>query len=339
MENVQPDAALSKFLFSSGLADTMEEPIWEPLAGGVSSDIWKVSLLNRTLCIKRALPKLKVAADWYAPVSRNSQEWAWLQFSHRHCPDNVPAPLAHDEKAGILAMEYLEPDAHPVWKQQLMKGTVLPDTAARVGSLLVELHRRSAKSQDVARTFDFMSTFYALRLEPYLVATSVCHPSIAHTIMKLVYEQSEARIALVHGDVSPKNILIGPDGPVLLDAECACFGDPSFDLAFCLNHLLLKCLVSTSDRGELDRSARRLAEAYLRGVDWEEPTACERRAARLLPALILARIDGKSPVEYITRQEDKRFVRSFALDALGRDDLGLTDLIGNWHKALSKEGG
>src|SRR5665213_3256422 len=104
------------------------------------------------------------------------------------------------------------------------------------------------------------------------------------------------RLTLIHGDVSPKNILVGPAGPVFLDAECAWWGDPAFDLAFCLNHLLLKCLARPEALGALREAFRALATAYLRKVRWEAPTQTEARAARLLPALLLARADGRSPV-------------------------------------------
>ena len=113
---------------------------------------------------------------------------------------------------------------------------------------------------------------------------------------------------MIHGDVSPKNILVGPRGPVFLDAECACIGDPAFDLAFCLKHLLLKCLWVPAARVALLDSFHRMFEAYLSGVDWEAPAALEVRCAELLPALFLARVDGKSPVEYVTTEDDKERV-------------------------------
>jgi hypothetical protein len=104
---------------------------------------------------------------------------------------------------------------------------------------------------------------------------------------------------LVHGDVSPKNILVGPDGPIFIDAECAWYGDPAFDLAFCLKHLMLKCLWTPRARREFLAAFDALIDAYLAGVDWEPRAELESRIARLLPALFLGRADGKSPAEYL----------------------------------------
>src|ERR1700693_6321513 len=128
-------------------------------------------------------------------------------------------------------------------------------------------------------------TFEAIRIEPYLRATARAHPSLAHQFDALATETLATKRALVHGDVSPKNILKGARGPVFLDAECAWFGDPAFDLAFCLNHLLLKGARAGADKPRYLAAFSALARAHLGGVNWEDTNALERRAAALLPAL------------------------------------------------------
>lgn len=303
------DPALDRFLVEQKLADSIGSALWEPLTGGVSSDIWRVDVGARTFCVKRALAQLKVAADWKAPVSRNAYEWAWMQFAAQQCPDNVPTPLAHDEEAGLFAMSFLDPQQHPVWKQQLLHGEVSVQTAAQVGTLLGRVHAASAGRTDMAKAFETIDNFYALRLEPYLVATSQRHPALAPALLELVAVTAGTQHVLVHGDVSPKNILVGPKGPVLLDAECAWYGDPAFDLAFCLNHLLLKATIVPSARILLGQAFDAMTQAYLAHVDWEPAHRLEARAARLLPALLLARVDGKSPVEYINRGDTRALVR------------------------------
>jgi aminoglycoside phosphotransferase (APT) family kinase protein len=120
----------------------------------------------------------------------------------------------------------------------------------------------------------------------------------------------------VHGDVSPKNILVGGESPthfpVFLDAECAWYGDPAFDLAFCLNHLLLKCIWQPQWQARYLAAFDALAATYLASVTWEARADIEERAAHLLPGLLLARIDGKSPVEYITAEPQRDQVRAAA---------------------------
>src|SRR6202162_1848866 len=155
-------------------------------------------------------------------------------------------------------------------------------------------------------------TFEAIRIEPYLRATARAHPSLAHQFDALATETLATKRWLVHGDVSPKNILAGPKGPVFLDAECAWWGDPAFDLAFCLNHLLLKCLWTPRARDGFLACFDAMADTYRAGVRWEAADALDARAAHLLPGLFLARVDGKSPVEYITTDADKDRVRRVA---------------------------
>ncbi|MTV37734.1 phosphotransferase family protein [Duganella radicis] len=328
-----PDPALNTFLLAQGLAQPAETAHWHPLTGGVSSDIWRVDLPQRTLCVKRALAQLKVAADWQAPVNRNAYEWAWIQFAAQHCPDNVPQPLAHDRGAGLFAMSFLEPLQHPVWKQQLMAGEVNPDTARAVGELLGRLHAASADDGALAEAFDTGENFRALRLEPYLLATALRNPEVAPRLYHLALRTAGIRAALVHGDVSPKNILVGPAGPVLLDAECAWYGDPAFDLAFCLSHLLLKCLARPEQLDALIASFKALTEAYFELADWEPRSGLEARAAELLPALLLARVDGKSPVEYLTQEFQRLRVRTVASALLQRPLAHLAQVAQAWHTA------
>ena len=77
--------------------------------------------------------------------------------------------------------------------------------------------------------------FQAIRLEPYLEATAKRHPDLQEPLVALRRRTADAALTMIHGDVSPKNILLGPDGPVFLDAECACIGDPAFDLALMIS--------------------------------------------------------------------------------------------------------
>jgi hypothetical protein len=99
---------------------------------------------------------------------------------------------------------------------------------------------------------------------------------------------------------------------VVLDAECAWFGDPAFDLAFVLNHLLLKGVWRPALRDRYLDAFASLVEGYRAHVRWEPWDDVERRTAALLPALLLARIDGKSPVEYIASDSEREAVRAFA---------------------------
>jgi aminoglycoside phosphotransferase (APT) family kinase protein len=294
--------ALTQFLLAQRLARPGEPAVWTPLSGGVSSDIWRVDLPGRSLCVKRALPQLRVASEWFAPVGRNRYEWQWLQVAAGIAPQAVPKPLAHDAELGLFAMSFLPGDRYPLWKAQLLAGKVDPRTAIQVGDLLAKLHNATAARPDLAAAFDSGDNFHALRLDPYLVATGVRHPDLQATLAGLVQRTGACRIALVHGDVSPKNILVGPQGPVLLDAECAWYGDPAFDIAFCLNHLLLKSVLLPQHAPALLQSFDALAQAYFDAIRFEPRAPLEARAASLLPALALARIDGKSPVEYLVGQ-------------------------------------
>ena len=296
----------------AGLLDFGDEPEGEPLTGGVSSDIWLVRLTERSVCVKRALAQLRVKADWRAPVERSGYEAAWMRIAGRIVPGAVPELLYEDRAAGAVVMAYLEPGSHRLWKEALRQGEAEPQVAAAVGDRLGRIHAATARRPDIAAQFPTDAIFHDIRLEPYLLATARAHPGLATALRRVARRTATTKLALVHGDVSPKNILLGPEGPVFLDAECAWYGDPAFDLAFCLNHLLLKCLWTPAAAPGFLGCFDALAQSYLEQVDWEPRAELEARAAGLLPGLFLARIDGKSPVEYVTALTDKERVRRVA---------------------------
>ena len=309
-----------------------EVPPAAALPGGISSDIWRVDLPCGPVCVKRALPRLRVAQVWEAPVERNRYEYEWFQVAAEAAPHAVPRMIGQQD--GLFAMEYLDPASHPVWKDLLRLGRADPAFASKVGATLGAIHSSTARREDLARRFATDRIFFDIRLEPYLVATGRKHPDLEARLSRLVERTEATKLCLVHGDVSPKNILCGPKGPVFLDAECAWYGDPAFDLAFCLNHLLLKCLWVPEAVDDFLASFESLFDAYKAEVSWEKIQTLERRAAALLPALLLARVDGKSPVEYMVSERDKQHVRTTARELLLRPALSVSAIREAWQRSL-----
>ncbi len=309
---MQPPPEIVAPLRRLGLIAEDETPAFAPLTGGVSSDIWRVELAQGPVCVKRALARLKVVDDWRVPVERNAHEVAWMKTAAAIVPEAVPDVLGHDAEAGLFVMAYLDPAQYPTWKDELRDGRVEPAMAQEVGRRIARIHAGTAGDPQVATRFANDELFRAIRLEPYLETAARRHPDRAAALAALAETTAATKRALVHGDVSPKNILLGPRGPVFIDAECAWYGDPAFDLAFCLNHFLLKCLWRPAFTEAYLDCFSAMAGAYGTGVTWEPPEALEARTARLLPGLFLARIDGKSPVEYLTAEDDKARVRRVA---------------------------
>jgi tRNA A-37 threonylcarbamoyl transferase component Bud32 len=324
-------ADIVAFLRGQDLLAEGVEPIMTTLDGGVSSDLWKVESPERMLCVKGALAQLKVVREWRAPVSRNQVEYEYLRFAAAACPGRVPRVLAHDGSAGLFAMEYLPPDTHPVWKTELLHDRVDAETAAAVGDLVGRLHAASTRDPSVVSRFATDANFDALRIEPFFRATAARHRSLADRLCELGRRTAETHLALVHGDVSPKNVLVGPEGPVLLDAECAWFGDPAFDIAFCVNHLLLKAVRSPSSARLLLDAARALEAAYSPYVTWEAAEDGAERVATLLPALALARVDGTSPVEYLDEHQ-RAVVRAAARTMLCEPVPTVAEAIAQWER-------
>jgi aminoglycoside phosphotransferase (APT) family kinase protein len=307
----------------------------QPLTGGVSSDIWRIDTARGPVCAKRALSKLRVAADWRAPIARNLYEARWMRVAQEAAPGCTAEVLGQHPGLGVLVMSYLEPSRYVLWKQALRDGHADAATARAVGRVLARIHAFSAARPELAAEFATDPIFFDIRLEPYLLATAARHPDLAPRIEALVRATQSNAVALVHGDVSPKNILVGAEGPVLIDAECAWWGDPAFDIAFCLNHLLLKCLWTPRAASAFLAGFEALSQSYFEGVDWEPAEVLEQRAAALLPGLFLARVDGKSPVEYLTSEVDRERVRRIGRGLVADPVSRLSSVAAAWRAELA----
>ena len=298
----------------------------EPLTGGVASDIALVDLGGRRLCLKFALPKLKVAADWQAPVHRNAAEYAWLSVANDLCPESAVALFGQSARLNGFAMAYLEgPDVY-LWKKALLSGAPDRGEAAKVADLLGRVHGASCERGFERGPFGNREDFHAIRIEPYLIHTARAHPDLAGTMEQVAEQLNRSDHVLVHGDASPKNIMFRAAAPLLLDAECATMGDACFDPAFCLSHLALKAVHLPRSRDGLLGAVRAFWEAYARHVSWEPPDEVEARVCKLLPMLMLARVDGKSPVEYLSGQE-RETVRAFASSQIKLPVLRIEDFV------------
>jgi aminoglycoside phosphotransferase (APT) family kinase protein len=325
---VTADADIIDGLRDAGLVGE-GDVVLEPLTGGVSCDVWKVETPAGPIVVKRPLEQLRVAAEWHAPIERGQSEVRWLRRARGVDARSAPEVLAELPGYGF-AMRFLP--GSPVWKDELMAGRIDAGFAAAVGRGIAAVHAATANNSADRDAFPNDAMFRALRVDPFLLYVAEHDAELAPVLRALADDLSSHKIALVHGDVSPKNILVSRDGPVFLDAECAVYGDPAFDLAFCTTHLLLKAVWSGDAR--LNEAAGTLVAAYRTGIDWEEAEAVLLRAGKLTAALLLARVEGKSPAPYLTDPEHKRIVREQAR-ALMRAPSPIDALVSNWKRKFA----
>ncbi|MBC7927077.1 MAG: phosphotransferase [Bryobacteraceae bacterium] len=300
----------------------------QPLTGGVSSEIALIREPGRrSFVAKRALSQLRVSEEWYVDLSRNGFECDYLEYVGHVLPHSVPAVLARGD--GWFAMEYLDTQEHANWKSLLLSGDVQAIHSARAGETLARIHQFSYHSSEARKTFHSFDNFHQLRIDPYFVTTARRHPNLAAAFQEASDQLTQTSECLVHGDFSPKNILVSASRLIVLDCEVAWFGDPSFDVAFLLNHLLLKSLYhAPANRGLADS-----IEAFLTSYFTQWPAqrdSLEQRTARLLPLLLLARVDGKSPAEYLTN-DNRNHIRKVAPKLIGAP---LADITGTFLKSL-----
>ena len=307
-----------------------------PLSGGVSSEIWLVTDGLEPFVVKRALPKLKVQDDWFADPARNSVEHDCLAYLERIASGSVPRILFQDAEAGLFAMEFLD-ERFANWKTELLRGVARDEDAARAARLMATIHSASFGDVEVQARFQTWPNFFALRVEAYLLTTGSRHPKLRRLFEEEAERLERTALALVHGDFSPKNILINRERLVLLDCEAAWFGDPAFDAAFLLNHLFLKALHQPARRDDYLRLAVVCWSEYRGGLAGRLDADLASRIGRLLLMLMLARIDGKSPVEYIVEERKKELVRDFIGRMLPAGAFAMEEIVDNWRSVLATQ--
>jgi 5-methylthioribose kinase len=298
----------------------------EELGGGVSNVVLRVRGDDRCLVVKQPLENLAVEDDWPADLVRVHNEAAAARAYGRLLSTGpglavrVPAVEFEDEDDHVIALE-CGPSGSETWKAALLDGTVEATIAARLGGFLARSHAWAHDDPGLRETFAHDEPFDQLRVDPYHRTVAERHPDVADAIAEEIERLTRTKRTLVHGDFSPKNVLVapaGPDEPVwLLDFEVAHWGDPAFDAAFMLNHLFIKAVyvggVGRGPRSAFREAATSFWEAYRAGVEWD----LEADVVRELGILMLARVDGKSPVEYVTDPETKETLRTVAKRSLG----------------------
>lgn len=332
---VQPgdDAILARLTAAGCIGDGARS---RALGGGVSSDVLLVEDdAGRQVIVKRALARLRVADEWLADTGRNAFEQAWLSLAATLAPANIPRVLLAAPEEGWFAMEYFG-EGWITWKQALMAGEADPLYALEAGAALGRVHRATWGDPAVAGAFDTLRNFTELRIDPYFNTSARRLPDLAPWLRQVSLHLASQRLALVHGDFSPKNLMIRSGRVIILDAEVAWFGDPAFDVAFLIHHLLLKALHHRRHEavGDLLALPPTFWRSYADQLPGSEAEAMEPRVVILTLALLLARVHGKSPVDYLDeagREVVTSFVRAHAPSAPAR----IPDLAKRWGDDLS----
>jgi 5-methylthioribose kinase len=293
------------YLIDKGIISTSEQPEVEVLTGGVSNVVLAITTSNKKLVLKQALAELKVAEKWEADQRRAIVEANAIALFHKLSPDQVPNLVFLDPARFILILDRV-PVGSTVWKTDLLGGVINPDVAGVLGKTLAQWHNFGQTNKEARLQFMEDSLFEQLRVDPFYRFVAAKNDLLKPIINKLISELEGDKTTITHGDFSPKNIMVGMDEQVyILDFEVTHVGNPVFDLAFLLAHLLCK-LFRTNELLEekmLIASADNFVAAY------EDV----REIAESLPlhtALIaLARVEGKSPVNYLDEGKQNQLVK------------------------------
>ncbi|MDP1852505.1 MAG: aminoglycoside phosphotransferase family protein [Candidatus Planktophila sp.] len=291
------ESTVIDYLIDHGVVTSTEDPRVEILTGGVSNTVLSITTKYQDLVLKQALPELKVAQKWEADPRRAIVEADALRLFHEISPTVVPKLVFIDPIEFVLIMERL-PLGSSVWKSDLLTGIFNPMVPEVLGKTLAEWHHFGAEHPKYQSKFKEDTLFEQLRVDPFYRFVGDKNPYLQKSIFALIDELKSDNSTIVHGDFSPKNIMVTPGEQVyVLDFEVMHVGNPIFDLAFLVSHLLCKFF-----RAENDQMALQLASLADKFLSKYEASHSISSSLPLHTALIaLARVEGKSPVDYLNK--------------------------------------
>jgi tRNA A-37 threonylcarbamoyl transferase component Bud32 len=283
--------SFAEVLRGMGLLAPGDRPRETPLRDSRSAQVARIDLGRGPVCVKLAAACAD-APPAGVPGRRLSAEVRWLRAAHAIAPGCAPGIVGEHPTGDAFAMEYLPAADFPSWQSRLAAGEVEPWVAAEVGHLIGRIHAATAHSPAVRQQFEGRNPFLALRLADVFGRSASANPDCAWELRRREGELATARTALVHGELTPANILIGRRGPIIVDADCAHYGDPMADAASLLADIMVRLAAHTQRRAEYAACWDAFERSYLPHVTWEMHEHAEARIAALVPAYVLAAIEA-----------------------------------------------
>jgi 5-methylthioribose kinase len=292
-----------------------------PLGWGVSNAVFRVETADRLFVLKQSRPQLRTRDLWLSDLDRVYREQEVMEFLCPLLPEpTVPAVLFADRPNYVFAMSHAPLESR-VWKESLLSGEVDLALGEHVGRVLGRMHQATADARAAVEPFRDATAFVQLRVDPFYRRVQERRPEVAHAVGPLIDQLLSVKEALCHGDYSPKNILTHGAGFTLVDYETAHFGDPTMDLGFFLSHLVLKALKRSPERARYFELTRAFWRGYAEGARYRPLAELGARGSGHFAACLLARIDGTSPVDYLSEEPKREAARQIGRRVLlGRID-------------------
>lgn len=312
-----------EYLTSKNVIQKNDNPQVEVLTGGVSNVVIAITTANQKLVLKQALAELAVSEKWEADQRRAIVEANAIELFNKLTPNQVPKLIFLDPDRFILVLERV-PVGSTVWKSDLLAGVINPDIGLKLGATLASWHNYGEKSAEAKIKFMEDSLFEQLRIDPFYRFVATKNPQIEVPIRKLINELEGDKTTVVHGDFSPKNIMVATNDDIyILDFEVTHVGNPVFDLAFLTAHLLCK-FFRTEDR----LHAKLLANTAISFMkEYQTLRRISPSVTRHAALIALARVEGKSPVNYLSTDAQQK-LQVFTKDVLASsENLSVSELF------------
>lgn len=326
MLNISDKEKLQTYLLDKGVINETDGYSITYCKGGVSGTVAFVYAGDKPIIIKQALAQLKTKEKWLCDPNRMKAEYESNAIYNKLMPENAPKVFFYDEENYIYGRE-AAPENCSMWKTDLLGGVLDFEVAKKSIESLVEVHNYCADNNQVADMFKDKQIFYGLRISPYIEFIVKKYPQLESFANPICKDLMESNISLVHGDFSPKNIMVGERKIWILDYEVAHYGHPAFDLAFFSNHFILKSIKHKQWAAAYMNMLTYMLDIYFNKESYMDKKILEATFIKILSLLMIARVDGKSPAEYITDENDKDIVRQSGFSIINNNILRYEEVV------------
>lgn len=320
-------ANVQDYLVGQKLVPDSTELSVRKLGGGVSNSVLLVESSNYRWVVKQSLEKLGVKEDWRSDRARSLREAESIQALQHVLGEGALPKVLHVDRENCLFVMTAAPAGAVAWKDLLLRRCADLAVARQAAVLLARLINASRGDTSFQDRFADRQVFEQLRIDPYYRTTATRHKEVAKQLRKLIADSLKIQTSLVHGDYSPKNMLVQGGRIFLIDFEVVHWGDPSFDVGFLLNHLFLKALYQPVFEEIYVDAAREFWTTLRTALGPEGWANFGKMTFRHVGGLMLARIDGKSPVEYLQDEPMKERVRQVAKRIIQESPDGLEQVV------------
>jgi 5-methylthioribose kinase len=260
---------------------------------------------EETLYVRQSRYYVKAHEDLQRDPGRVDTEAKALAFIDRIVPGVVPKVIRIDRTNSVLILSDIKLGGQ-LLADELAAGRVHPEAGPQFGSTIGEI-QKATFGLSLGQILGDASIVESSNKNSYLGARTEAPLRLyPEQTQQLLEDSAKAARCFVMGDLSPKNIFVEEQSVRFLDLERTSTGDPAYDPAYVITHLLIDANRSlhSSSLEFINGFMQAYLEAVSSSLNSQELDELQNRIIRFVGFSILHRTQGIYFVSYSGQDKD-----------------------------------